>query len=143
MKMNFSIENGELIVKEPPLDIIKWRGKLMDCSVESIVAHPQKEICFVLLSNKDGPKLYPGGPRKGFRNLICTDISGRILWITDLPTGGVDFYTKIIWSDDFSTGTMKIKLDIKENTLIALSYSGYLVNINPETGSIVWQVLIK
>jgi len=143
MKKSFSVVNGELIVKEPSLDIIKWRGKVMDCLVESIVAHPQKEICFVLLSSKDGPKLYSGGPRKGFHNLVCVDISGHILWIADLPTGGVDFYARIVWSDDFPTDIMKIKLEIIDNTLIAFSYSGYLININPETGRILWQVLIK
>lgn len=143
MSINFSVENNDLIIKEIRDDRIIWRGKPLDCSVESILEYPQKDICFVLFSRKDGPKLYPGGPMKAFNNLTCIDSHGMPLWVADLPDSGVDFYTKVIWSNDLQTDIFKVDLDLKENTLVAFSYSGFLVNIYPENGKIISKLLIK
>ena len=143
MSIDFSVENDDLIIKEIHNDQIIWRGKPLNFSVRSLLEYPHKDICFILFSRKDGPKLYPGGPMKAFNNLACVDSHGKPLWIADLPSSGVDYYTRVIWSNNLRADMFKVDLDLKENTLVVFSYSGFLVNIDPENGKIISKLLIK
>jgi len=143
MNISFSIENGDLIIKDFYNNRIIWQGRPLSYSVEDILEHPQTDTCFILFSKKDGPRLYPSGPMKAFNNLACVDSHGKPLWIADLPSSGVDFYTRVIWSNNLQTNMFKVDLNLKENTLVAFSYSGFLVNIYPENGKIIDKLLIK
>ena len=143
MRTIFSLENGDLIIKDVSSQNIIWGGKPLNCSVENMIIDEINERCFVLLSKGDGPRLYPGGPLKAFRNLICMNTSGEIIWRADLPGSGIDYYTSIIWAKDLQTNIFDIKLEFEPNSLIALSFSGFLVNINPENGKFISQLLIK
>lgn len=143
MSIGFSIKNGNLVIKELRDDRVTWAGKPLNCSVENFLEYPQKGVCFVLLSRKDGPRLYPEGPMKAFNNLVCVNSRGEPIWTADLPGSGVDFYTKVIWSKDLRVDIFKVDLDLKENSLVAFSYSGFLVNIDPDNGKIISRLLIK
>jgi hypothetical protein len=143
MNYKFSLEEGELIINEISRKKIVWKGKPLNCSVDSIVTNYKKDKCFAILSRSDGPRLYPGGPMKAFRNLICIDINGDVLWVADLPSSGTDYYVRVMWARDLQTDLFKIQLDIEADMLVAFSVSGFLTSVNPETGKLIQKLLIK
>lgn len=143
MSFDFSVANGELVVKKLPDEQVVWRGRLFGCSVDNYLALPGGEKCVVLLSIKNGPKLYNGGPLKAFNNLVCVDSLGTILWIAELPITGVDYFTMVDWMRNISTDIFVAKLTLQADALVAFSYSGYLVSINPLNGQIIDKLLIK
>jgi hypothetical protein len=66
-----------------------------------------------------------------------------LLLFAETPLTSEDFYTSVFWSKDFDTSCFNIELNLQINTLVALSISGYLVEINPDNGKFIQDILIK
>lgn len=143
MSINYTLDNGELVISGSSPEFRGWRGKPLGYPIENILVDSSKSNCIVLLSREHGPKLYSGGPPKAFRNLICINNQGELLWIADLPRSGRDMFTKIVWAKDFPIQVFITKPDIREGSIVAFSMSGFLVDIDPETGRTFSTLLIK
>ncbi len=115
MDVEYKIDKSELVIKSNLSGLVIWRGKPLGYPVEYILEDRSREICIVLLSITHGPTLYPGGPFKDFRNLICVDKQGELLWSADLPQSGHDKFIKIMWANKFSFDGFTIKPDFKKD----------------------------
>jgi hypothetical protein len=135
--------NGELKIINNITNDIKWRGKPLGIPIEKILAVEQNESCITLLSSDFGPSLYPGGPLKSFKNVLCLNSIGKILWVAELPSSTNDFYVNILWSKDVNTQRFHTKPDLIENSFVAISASGFLVDFDPFSGKILSTFFIK
>lgn len=137
----YSIEEGYLVYSIAGKKI--WRILPMNYKTVKCLYKKSDQFCVVLLGSQDGPRLYEGGPHKAFNNLLSINNAGDVLWIADLPTSGIDSYEEIYWSEDFPLKPFWVQINLKENSLVALSLSGYLVNIEPKTGKKISVILMK
>lgn len=131
------------MIRDLEQDQILFLGNPLNHSIEKLIQHPKENFAILVFPYKEGPHLYPDGPLKAFNNLISINEKGKVLWIAELPTNGFDFYDSIFWSPDFPKNIFTIKLNFQEESLIALSYSGFLVEIDPKTGKSIQEILVK
>jgi hypothetical protein len=62
-------------------------------------------------------------------NLVCVDDGGSVVWRAELPVhSGDDIY---------------VDADVRSGALIAISWSGYRVTINPFSGEITSRLFTK
>jgi hypothetical protein len=117
----------ELFSSEPALFLvfrrddgsISWsdyRGR----KVQVALPLPGGARCVVLLA-------YDARENKAFKNLFCIDRDGTIIWTAEL-------YQPI---DEF------VEAELGEEGLIAQTWSGLRVTMNPETGQVISQVFTK
>ena len=132
----YSINDGKLEITNSQNNEIVFSDKPLGYSVIQIVPDPEGTLCAVLLSYKEGPKLYPGGPMKAFDNLICVNNQGTMIWRSKVPGSGVDFFTNIRLSNEICSEALASMIELNENKIVANCSSGFVVQIDWETGMI-------
>jgi hypothetical protein len=121
MSISHYVLDGELVIQDPNINTITWKGKPKGYTVVSVTETPEKVDCIVLL------EYWANGNR--FKNLLRIDPNGSIIWEAELPSGtGVDAYVKAEW---------------RSAQLTAWSWSGFMVTIDHEKGSILNKKFVK
>lgn len=111
----------DLVITDSVTGRTVWRGKLDGYPVWKALAIPNSDDCIVLLE-------YWARPEYPFQNLLRIGRDGSIRWRAQLPDIGADAY---------------ISIRLTEHELMASSWSGFRVVLDPETGSICSQEFTK
>lgn len=129
MQWSFYLDDGYLCVEDLDTQKIHWRGKPDGHLVSQVLHQPNMDYCIVLLAINDGPRFYPNGPRKFYKNLVRCQPDGSIIWRADLPGSQLDIYSEARWGE--------------EGQIIAYSVKGFSVTINIENGKVLFAVFVK
>ncbi len=109
--MRYELNDGDVVVKDE-VDRVIWKGKPDGFPATAIVPLPNSDDAIVLLDYMAGPK--------NFANLFRITPDGRVVWRAAPPESSTsDAYVEVRWRGD---------------TFLANSWSGYLVQIDLETG---------
>jgi hypothetical protein len=96
------------------------RGAYQEKPIRTALLAKHGERCIILLD--------PDSSEHGaFQNLFCIERDGGIIWIATLP----------------ETHDRFVQIRMRGNDLIANSWSGYMVTINPLTGRTIDIVFVK
>lgn len=120
MSALFSVEAGTLVVKYETGTV--WSGHPDGLAVLDLRPAPDEVSAFVLLE-------LPGGWRS-VRNLVRVGADGRVLWRGELPRGAS--------ADCFVEFEVEATGD-----LVASTWSGYRVRLDPDTGALLGQTFTK
>jgi outer membrane protein assembly factor BamB len=142
MKSEFAIVNGNLQIRDSVSNKILWEGKPKGIRVNKILPDPTLNKCFVLLSSEDW-RDRKKVTEVSFRNILCIGQNGNIIWVSELPVSSEDDYGLLLWSKDYQTIISKSNVVFREGTIIGVSFSGYLVELDPENGRILQKLIIK
>lgn len=142
MKSEFVIVNGNLKIRDSVSNKILWEGKPKGIRVNKILPDPTLKKCFVLLSSEDW-RDRKKVTEVSFRNILCIGQNGNIIWVSELPVSSEDDYGLLLWSKDYQTIISKSNVVFREGTIIGVSFSGYLVELDPENGRILQKLIIK
>ena len=115
------VENEELWIVRAATGELRWRGKPDGYPVDEVLPVPDSDDCLVLL-------LYDRGPATAFRNLLRCRPDGVVVWRAELPDRGADAYVGVRWMGEH---------------LVAGSWSGFEVRLDPGTGRILEQTFTK
>jgi len=118
--MRCSVHNRVLEVRDPDDGRLLWRGTFEGGAVRDAVPLPGTEDCIVVLETD-----VPGALSDG--NVMRVRPNGTIVW-RPLPVPGVGAY---------------FRLEIRYGYLMAWSWTGYMVRLNPKRGSIVEKTFVK
>ena len=120
MNTHYSIENGELIVRDAGTSGLVWRGYLRAQRALKCACAPDTDDCILLVEagTKDRPL---------FENLLRVRRNGEIVWSAS-TTGSHD------WFVDF---------DFNSTALAAATWSCYRVGINLDTGKVTSEEFVK
>jgi len=118
--MKYSIAAGELVISLDSDEII-FRGMVDGCPVSAVQLIPASDDCVVLLD-------YSARPTQYFENLLRLTSVCKIVWRAKYPADEHDFYVCVGWSD---------------NELVAHTWNGYKVLLNPETGMTISSTFVK
>ncbi|HSQ65776.1 MAG TPA: hypothetical protein VLM85_21290 [Polyangiaceae bacterium] len=119
--MQFQLLNGAIEVTDATGRLV-WRGKPLQHRVKSVIPLAGEDICIVLLD----PDVQL---RSHFENVVCVDPHGGVVWRASLPTSG---------NDD-----CYLALAYEGGALVANSWSGFRVRIDPRGGRILDAVFTK
>lgn len=120
----FWIESKELWVADGSQ--VVWRGQPDDIPVESVIAIPGTEDAIAVLDADAGPR-NALGDLKDWPNLIRVTATGRVVWRAP-PPGTRDWWVGVAWT---------------ENGLMAHTWSGLAVVLDPDTGLEISRVFAK
>jgi len=122
-KIKFCITtSGELVILESHTDKERWRGKPQGIPVSKAILLPYANDLIVLLE-------YAYHPRRPFRNLIRMRPDGSIIWHAELPQA--------------TANDAYVDIELTGGSLLAWSWSGYRVVIDPVSGKIIQKTFIK
>ena len=117
----FAVHDGRLRVSCDDLSF-EWVGLLDGLPALDLVALPSGTSAVVLLD--------PPAGRAAVRNLVCVGPDAQIAWRAELPTTGE--------SDAF------VEFELAEDgQIIASTWSGYRVEISPDSGALIGQKFTK
>jgi hypothetical protein len=118
--MKFELDNGNVVGREDGGRTL-WRGKPDGYAAKAIAPLLGSHDMIVLLDYMAGPK--------NFANLIRLAPDGRVVWRLAPPEGPTnDAYVDLRWRGD---------------ELVANSWSGYLVRIDPASGRMTSSEFVK
>jgi hypothetical protein len=143
LKTEFLIDRSFLRIQTVPDQKTIWYGRPLGFAVEELLLCPDNDMCIARLSDYDAPRIYEDGPTRDFQNIVCINQKGENLWVAELPTSGSDSYASLFLSSEFTTEDFKVDLKLKDNSLIAFSFSGFLVEIDSKSGAIIQTILVK
>jgi len=117
--MRYELVDGRIVIRAED-GTVRWQGRPEGYPVKALSPLP-RDGAIVLLDYMAGPK--------NFANLLRVREDGTVAWRVDPPdASGNDAFVEFRW-------------DLDE--LIANSWSGYLVRIDLETGSIKDRAFVK
>lgn len=116
MKWNYSVVDHELLVENATTGELNWKGQPGKLPVTLAFLLPGSDDCIVLLK-------YAAGSR----NLVRCRPDGSIVWRAEVPDKE-DVYAKTEWTDQ---------------GLMAISWYGYRVQLDVETGCILSTKFVK
>jgi outer membrane protein assembly factor BamB len=111
----FSVIDHQLLIVETRTGRVRWHGKPLGRPVEEVEGIPGAPRAVVLLD-------YMAGPPGPAENLVCVDCDGQVAWRARLPT-------------DSSTDAY-VSFELVGGQLVAHSWSGHRVVIDPATGDV-------
>jgi hypothetical protein len=118
--MKYELISSDLAIRDED-GVIRWRGRPDGYPVKALSPVPGNVGAVVLLDYLAGPKNFP--------NLMLVGPDGLVTWRAPLPdTAGNDAYVEFRWDGD---------------DLLANTWSGYLIRIDPMTGSLKDRVYVK
>ena len=122
-KIKFYVtSSGELVILESHPCTEIWRGMPEGVPVSKAISAPNTNDIIVLLE-------YSHNPKHSFNNLIRIGPDGSIIWYAELPkTAANDAY---------------VEMELRENSLLAWSWSGYKAVIDLNSGNIVQKAFTK
>lgn len=120
MEYKFILASGILVVHSSDNRLI-WKGMPDNCTVKQIIQMPGRKTCIVLLD--------PDQKNGIFQNLVAVDVNGCILWKAELP--------------DSTGGDVYLDVNFQGDLLVAHSWSGFKVVIDPESGRILSKEFTK
>jgi hypothetical protein len=122
MRWRYAALGEDLVVQDAAGTRTVWRGRPDGHPVRSVLPVADASGCIVLLD-------YSRGPPGAFPNLIRCRPDGSVEWRAALPTtAGSDAYVRVSWD---------------EGRLLANSWSGYQVVVDPDTGRITSSTFTK
>jgi len=118
--MIYDLKDKTLVIRNAD-GTVRWQGRPDGYPVQAVSPLPQDGGVIVLLDYMSGPK--------NFANLVLVRSDGTTVWHAAPPdTSGEDAFVEFRW---------------KGNELVANSWSGYRVQIDPNTGTITDQTFVK
>ena len=121
--VNFELVEKELIISDKSTSGVIWHGKPYGCSIDKIIPLPNLLSCVVLLEYYE----FYISEYRGLGNLLLLAEDGRIKWHAEFPQSS-DSYVDIVLSGE---------------KLLANSWSGYLVQIDPKNGKLLNKTFTK
>lgn len=115
------VRDRKVVIVDPDDGRILWQGQPGGWPVWKGLAVPGSNDCLVLLE-------YWAQKQHGFENLLRIHPDGAIAWRAALPDPTDDAYVGMAWED---------------GVLVAGSWSGYKVTIDPSTGRILTRTFVK
>lgn len=121
--VSYMLVDREVVVSESATGKVLWHGLPDGIPGVEVVAIPGTSDAVVRLDH-----MAKGG---AFRNLVRISSSGRVLWRAELPTlEPADAYVAVDYDSEYSR-------------LTAVSWTGYWVVVNVDSGGIVEQEFVK
>ena len=118
--MKCELADADLIIRDEQ-GRVRWRGKPAGYRVQALSPLEKDGGVIVLLDRMAGPK--------SFANLLRVQTDRAIAWQANPPDhSGSDAFVEFRWDGD---------------ELIANSWSGYLLRLDPITGAVRSQVFVK
>ena len=114
MGVFYSMHEGDLLATDAETADVRWQGRPEGHPVSSIAPIPGSDDCLVLLDRDAEPR------PKHFQNVLRVGPDGSTRWRAELPEAP-DVYTSIDWDHEGPR---------------AYSWSGFSVQLDPETGEI-------
>ena len=115
-----SIEQGELVIRGKNGQVT-WRGRPLGLEVREVLPIERVSDVVALVAT--------GAGRSDVRNIVRVRADGSTAWTAEVPRPGQgDFYGSVRW---------------RGGRLVATSFSGYTVEIDPETGRLLAEKFTK
>lgn len=116
--MLYSVKDGSLEIRDSSTGQLKWQGRIEGGTVIRAVALPGTEDCVALIEYCE---------QRATSNLARISPDGTVVWrVSPAPEFGP-----------------YVNVGIRDGTLVAWSWSGYMVKIDPNVGSISEKVFVK
>jgi hypothetical protein len=110
----FSAIGRQLLIVDPT-GRVRWHGMPLGWPVEEVVPLPGTARAVVLLD-------YMAAPTVQLENLVCVDCDGQVIWRARLPTT--------------SSAEAYVSLELIGDRLVANTWSGQRVTLDPTTGQV-------
>src|SRR5581483_6558759 len=115
------VSDGDLVITNTVNGGVVWKGRPSGYRVWKVLTIPGSDDCLVLLE-------YWAERQHGFQNLLRVRADGSIRWRAELPDPTDDAYVGFEWDG---------------RDLVAGSWSGFRVVLDPATGHIVSAIFVK